>query len=67
MSYSNFNTTEGGNNCDIQSRGVMMNRSIYNGQNRYGIEVIPDTSVNVADGQYDGRNKTRLAYVCPVV
>ena len=67
MSYSNFNTTDGGNNCDIQSRGVMMNRSIYSAQNRYGIDVIPDTSVNVADGQYDGRKKTKLAYVCPVV
>lgn len=67
MSYRNFNTTAGGNDCDIQSRETMMNRSLYSAQNRYGIDVVPDTSVNVADGQYDGRQRTRLSHICPVV
>lgn len=66
-----FNTRDGGNNCDYQARGIMLARSIYypgfNGQEgrEYGRELI-DTSLNVRDGQYDGSIPTRIPYTCPV-
>lgn len=66
MSYANFNTSDGGNDCDQSARAIMMARSIYGPNKQYGIDVVPDTSLNVADGQYDGTIHSRKSYICPV-
>lgn len=67
ISYSNFNTTGAGNDCDQKARETMLARSIYNADNQYGIDVIIDTSANVAEGQYYGAGRSRLPYTCPIV
>lgn len=66
MNYKNFSTTGSGNECDQKAREVMTARNIYGPTNRYGIEVMPDTSKNVQDGQYDGSQMSKIAYLCPV-
>lgn len=67
ISYSNFNTSGGGNDCDQKARNTMLARSIYNSSNQYGIDVVIDTSANVAEGQYNGAGRARLPYTCPIV
>ena len=67
MDYKGFNTFDGGSDCDRQARNVMLNRSIYGPGTEYGVNIIPDTSLNISDGQYDGGAPVRGAYVCPVV
>lgn len=64
MYYGNFNTSRGGNNCDVAARRTMLGRSLYSSDRQYGIDIVPDTSLNVADGQYDGYT-SGLAWVCP--
>lgn len=61
---SQFNTSVGGNACDTTARDRMINRSIYGPNNIYAK---PDTSANIAAGQYDAdKTRTRTAYICPV-
>lgn len=67
INYSNFNTSDGGNDCDQQARKIMTARSLYGPEKQYGIDIIPNTSLNVSDGQYDGSQRSKIAYVCPVV
>ncbi len=56
ISYSNFDTENGGGQYDIEGRnGVggrnfLMNISVYNREHEYGPTLV-DTSANVADGQ----------------
>jgi len=64
MAYGNFTTDRGGNSCDISARKAMLGRSLYNAENQYGIDIKPDTSINVADGQYDGKTSGTV-WVCP--
>lgn len=57
IDYRNFDTENGGGQYDIEGRnGVggrifLKNISLYNENRQYGIDVVPDTSENVADGQ----------------
>lgn len=67
MAYGNFNTSDGGNDCDHSAREVMTNRSIYGPGREYGRDIIPDTSLNVSDGQFNNAGRTKIAYICPVV
>ena len=62
-----FNTEEGGNDCDYASRRVMTARSIYGPGREYGKDYVVDTSRNVLEGQYDGSQRIRVPYTCPVV
>ena len=67
MAYGNFNTYEGGNDCDYTSRETMLARSIYGPDRQYGVDIKVDTSNNVREGQYDGAGRSRLPYTCPVM
>ena len=67
MAYGNFNTYEGGNDCDYTARETMLARSIYGPDRQYGIDIKVDTSNNVREGQYDGAGRSRLPYTCPVM
>ena len=62
----NFETSRGGDACDIAARSTMLGRSLYNAQNQYGIDIKPDTSINRADGQFDNDALTNgIVYICP--
>lgn len=61
-----FNTSEGGNDCDYNARNVMTSRSIYGPGREYGLDYKVDTTANVLDGQYDGSIPIRIPYTCPV-
>jgi len=67
MNYGNFNTVAGGNNCDETARNTMMARSLYGSDRQYGIDVVPNTELNILDGQYDGQSRSRQTHICPVV
>ena len=67
MAYGNFNTYEGGNDCDYTARETMLARSIYGPDRQYGVDIKVDTSNNVREGQYDGAGRSRLPYTCPVM
>jgi hypothetical protein len=62
-----FNTDDGGNNCDHSARSIMTARSLYGPGREYGMDIVVDTSMNVAEGQYDGAAPIRVPYSCPVV
>lgn len=57
ISYSNFDTTNGGGAYDIHGRNGQSGRNrlikinIYNKENAYGVNSV-DTSANIEDGQY---------------
>lgn len=61
-----FNTEEGGNNCDNAARDVMTQRSIYGPGREYSIDYVVDTTANRMEGQYDGAERIRVPYMCPV-
>lgn len=68
---SGFNTEAGGNSCDVSAREIMTARSLYGPGRQYGLasmgaDVYVDTTINRADGQYDGAVPKRLPYTCPV-
>ena len=67
MAYGNFNTSDGGNDCDHTARNTMMQRSLYNAERQYYRDVTVDTTANRGDGQYDGTIRNKIAYVCPIV
>lgn len=67
MAYGNFNTTDGGNDCDHMARNTMMNRSLYGPGKQYYYDLQIDTAMSRADGQYDGTERTRISYVCPIL
>lgn len=56
INYSNFDTTNGGGQYDIEGRNdiggrlKLINRSLYNQNNAYGLNSV-DTSKNIIDGQ----------------
>lgn len=62
-----FNTDEGGNDCDYASRNIMTARSLYGPGREYGVDYVVDTALNRADGQYDGAERVRVPYICPVM
>lgn len=64
MAYGNFTTDRGGDACDVAARKAMLGRSLYNAQRQYGVDIVPDTSINVADGQFDGKT-SGLVHICP--
>lgn len=64
MAYGNFETSRGGDACDIAARKAMLGRSLYNAQNQYGVDIKPDTSINIADGQFDGQT-SGIVHICP--
>lgn len=64
--YGNFVTWKGGNECDTKAREIMQTRSLYSAERQYGIDIVLDTSANVAEGQYNGESK-RGTWQCPVV
>jgi hypothetical protein len=61
-----FNTEAGGNSCDEASRSVMTARSLYGPDRQYGVDIVPDTSRNRLEGQYDGAEPIKVPYICPV-
>lgn len=62
-----FNTEDGGNNCDNAARNLMTERSIYGPGREYGIDYVVDTTANISDGQYDGSERVRIPYRCPII
>lgn len=62
-----FNITDGGNDCDYAARNVMTARSIYGPGREYGIDYVVNTELNRLDGQYDGAERKRIPYICPVM
>lgn len=62
-----FNTEDGGNDCDHAARSVMINRSIYGPGREYGRDYVVDTIANRIEGQYDGAERVRVPYTCPVM
>lgn len=57
IDYSNFNTSEGGGQYDIEGRNDVggrkkaMNSSLYNKENQYGAHLV-NTEENIAQGQF---------------
>ena len=51
IDYSNFDTSKGGNNVDIESRNKATNYSLYNQNYQYGAHLI-DTEENLRNGQF---------------
>lgn len=64
---SMFNTEDGGNNCDHTAREVMRQRSIYGPGREYGRDYVVNTMANRMEGQYDGAERVRLPYSCPII
>ena len=62
-----FNTENAGNNCDQAAREVMTARSLYGPGREYGRDYVVDTIANRMEGQYDGSERVRVPYSCPVV
>lgn len=62
-----FNTENAGNDCDHSARKIMTERSIYGPGREYGVEYVVNTSANRAEGQYDGSERTRIPYKCPLL
>jgi hypothetical protein len=64
--YGNFETSRGGDVCDVAARKTMLGRSLYNEQNQYGIDIVRDTSINRANGRFDiDAPSNGIVYVCP--